>query len=61
MLYFWPVGIVVIIAVLVWTLIPRRRANECPKCRYDQKGLKVGTPCPECGTPVVAIGDRLRA
>lgn len=31
----------------------------CPSCGYDQRGLAVGTPCPECGgdcTPAVVLG-----
>ena len=31
----------------------------CPSCAYDQRGLPVGSPCPECGgdcTPAVVLG-----
>jgi hypothetical protein len=28
----------------------RRRANLCPRCAYDRRGLPPTAPCPECGT-----------
>ena len=27
----------------------RERANACPACGYDRRGLDVGRVCPECG------------
>lgn len=30
-----------------WDLTPR--AGQCPRCRYDCRGLPAGAPCPECG------------
>lgn len=27
------------------------RTHCCPRCGYDRKGLAIGVPCPECGTP----------
>jgi hypothetical protein len=62
MLWLPPVGVLLFIVALLWSVVPRtRRANECPKCRYDQTGLSVGQPCPECGEPVLPIEERLRA
>jgi hypothetical protein len=40
---------------LLWIVLPsargrrRLRRGECPKCRYELRGLPAGAPCPECG------------
>jgi hypothetical protein len=31
----------------------RRRPGDCESCGYDRRGIAVGAPCPECGTPAV--------
>lgn len=48
---------------LIWSLgwvprhLARRRrvrrleASLCPRCGYDRRATKPGTPCPECGSP----------
>ncbi len=34
--------------------LPLTRALNCPECGYDQRGLPVGSRCPECGTSHLA-------
>jgi hypothetical protein len=31
--------------------LPLTQPLNCPQCGYDQRGLPLGSRCPECGTP----------
>lgn len=44
--------------VILWRLDRRRAAHECPKCRYDRRGLAEGAGCPECGAPAPPEPER---
>ena len=35
----------------LWRTDRRAKPWQCPKCRYDLRGLDAGV-CPECGTPI---------
>ncbi|MCH7792248.1 MAG: hypothetical protein IIC49_06335 [Planctomycetes bacterium] len=45
--------LLLIAAPTAWLWYTDRRAKpwQCPKCRYDLRGLDGGV-CPECGTPI---------
>jgi hypothetical protein len=46
--YAFPLSLVIWVpgAIRGWR---RAKAGACPACGYDQRGLAVGTVCPECG------------
>ena len=48
----------------VWCTDRRAKPWQCPKCRYDLRGLDGGV-CPECGTQIIrdelVKGERLKA
>lgn len=45
----WAALLALPMLALRWRRSRRAGAGQCPKCRYDLRGLSAGTPCPECG------------
>ena len=52
----------VITAVMLWYVLrpPKVGKDVCAKCGYDLRGLDGAKVCPECGGPVVGVGEGTR-